>query len=307
MISQFGDWPLRQLDTFAIQVWLNRMASMGYSLAIVRHCFTNIRAITRMAKKQKFLIEDPGEDVTIPQTKPVTRPVMTREQMLALIGAIEDVHDLCLIHVGIFCGLRASEIMGLQWKSWTGEALVPHGTAYDGQFFEGRMKTRQSKAPIPVPDQVRPVIEAWRAVCNDVSPDALMFPTFGRGKRKGQAVPRWAKNFLRWRISPIAQKLGIPDRLITFQVMRRTLGTDMQKHGTLKDTQSMLRHASIQTTGDMYVQTIEKSVLDAVNSRTDAVLDGWSGPVNEMGLQGESRGVRKQFGEVRRSLNWRRL
>ena len=176
--------------------------------------------------------------------------------------------------------------MGLQWKSWTGEALVPHGTAYDGQFFEGRMKTRQSKAPIPVPDQVRPVIEAWHSVCHDVSPDALMFPTFGRGKRKGQAVPRWAKNFLRWRISPIARKLGIPDRLITFQVMRRTLGTDMQKHGTLKDTQSMLGHASIQTTGDVYVLTIEKSVLDAVNSRTDAVLDGWSAPVKEMGLQG---------------------
>jgi integrase len=130
------------------------------------------------------------------------------------------------------------------------------------------------------------LIEAWRAACSDISPDALMFPTFGRGKRKGQAVPRWAKNFLRWRISPIAQKLGIPDRFITFQVMRRTLGTDMQKHGTLKDTQSMLRHASIQTTGDVYVQTIEKSVLNAVNSRTAALLDGWSAPVKEMGLQG---------------------
>jgi hypothetical protein len=23
-----------------------------------------------------------------------------------------------------------------------------------------------------------------------------MFPTFGRGTRKGQAVPRWGKNFL---------------------------------------------------------------------------------------------------------------
>jgi hypothetical protein len=54
-----------------------------------------------------------------------------------------------------------------------------------------------------------------------------MFPTFGRGERKGQAVPRWRKNFLRWRVRPIAQELGIPDRLVTFQVMRRTLGTDM--------------------------------------------------------------------------------
>jgi hypothetical protein len=34
----------------------------------------------------------------------------------------------------------------------------------------------------------------------------------------------------------------------------------------------MLRHASIKTTGDVYVQTIEQSVLAAVNSRTSAVL-----------------------------------
>ena len=114
-----------------------------------------------------------------------------------------------------------------------------------------------------------------------------MFPTFGRGERKGQAVPRWGKNFLRWRIRPIARKLGIPDRLVTFQVMRRTLGTDMQQHGTLKDTQSILRHASIKTTGDVYVQPIEQSVLQAVNSRTSAVLEGWKAPVEQYGPRRE--------------------
>jgi DNA-binding HxlR family transcriptional regulator len=67
---------------------------------------------------------------------------------------------------------------------------------------------------------VRPVIEAWRKLSKDSSPEALMFPTFGRGERKGQAVPRWGENFLKWRVRPIAQKLGIPDRFVTFQVMR---------------------------------------------------------------------------------------
>jgi hypothetical protein len=80
-----------------------------------------------------------------------------------------------------------------------------------------------------------------------------MFPTFGHGKRKGQAVPRWDKNFLAGRIRPIARKLGIPNRLITFQVMRRTLGANMQNFGSLKDTQSMLQHGSIVTTSDIYV------------------------------------------------------
>jgi integrase len=135
-----------------------------------------------MAKKQKFLAEDPGEDVTMPQTKSAERPVITRAQILALIGAIEDVHDLCLLHIGIFCGPRASEVMDLQWKSWTGESLMPHGTAYEGKFSPGRLNTQQSNAPIPVPELVRPVIEAWRKLCPHTSPEALIFPTFGRGK-----------------------------------------------------------------------------------------------------------------------------
>ena len=62
----------------------------------------------------------------------------------------------------------------------------------------------------------------------------------------------------------------------------------MQQHGTLKDTQGMLRHASIKTTGDVYVQTIEESVLAAVNSRTSAVLGDWKMPEKRLGLKGRN-------------------
>ena len=61
---------------------------------------------------------------------------------------------------------------------------------------------------------------------------------------------------------------------LTFQVMRRTLGTHLQRHGTLKDAQGALRHASIQTTGDVYMQEIEDSVLQALNSRTSEIQIG---------------------------------
>jgi integrase len=271
-----------------------------------------------MAKKLGFLTSDPAEDVTMPQTKPVAKPRMTQEQIVALLGGIQDPHDLCLMYVGIFCGPRASEVLGLQWKSWTGAALVPYGTAYDGQFYPGRFKTHSSRAPIGVPEQVRPIIKAWQRACADPSPEALMFPTFGRGERIGQAVPRCARNFLKWRVRPIARKLGIPDRLVTFQVMRRTLGTDLQEHGTLKDAQGALRHASIQTTGDIYMQTIEASVLNAMNSRTTQVLAGWEHPVTtgcRIGVQHNlvpkarklASGVAQQLDQVGPSLEGRML
>lgn len=138
----------------------NGLAEKGYSEAVVRQCFSNVRAITHMARKQKYLVEDPGEDVTMPLTDSAEKPVMARKQILALLGAIEDAHDLCLMYLAIFCGPRTSEAMGLQWKSWTGDALMPHGTAYEGRFYKGRLKLKASKAPIPVHEPVSPVIEA---------------------------------------------------------------------------------------------------------------------------------------------------
>jgi hypothetical protein len=66
------------------------------------------------------------------------------------------------------------------------------------------------------------------------------------------------------------------------------MGTDMQHHGTLKDTQGALRHASITTTGDVYVQTVDESVARAAGSRTAAVLDGWTAPTENLGVKGRN-------------------
>ena len=112
-------------------------------------------------------------------------------------------------------------------------------------------------------------------------------------------APQDGKRFRSARISfSISADVAYGDRLVTFQVMRRTLGTDMQQHGTLKDTQGMLRHASIKTTGDVYVQTIEESVLAAVNSRTSAVLGDWRMPEQSLGLKGRNL---KGLNVIRRS------
>jgi hypothetical protein len=48
----------------------------------------------------------------------------------------------------------------------------------------------------------------------------------------------------------------------------------------------LLEHASIKTTGDVYVQTIEESVLAAVNSRTSAASGDWRMPEKSLGLKG---------------------
>jgi integrase len=271
LVENFKTVPVRDLGLFELQVLLNKLAE-SYSESIVRHAFVNIRSIMCLARKLKFVQDDPAEELKMPQTKEVKRPTLTAEQIAQLIDSIDDVHDLCLMSVALFCATRTSETLGLTWKSYAGDKLTPLNTAFEGRLYEGRLKTRESRNAIPIPDDVIPIIEAWRKVSKNTSPDALMFPTFGRGGRKGQVVPRQGRNFLKWKIHPIADKLGIPRSLVTFQVMRRTLGTDMQGHGTMKDAQQILRHASIKTTAEIYMQEIPASVRAAINSRTRVIF-----------------------------------
>jgi len=56
----------------------------------------------------------------------------------------------------------------------------------------------------------------------------------------------------------------------------------------VSDTQGVLRHASITTTGNVYMQVVEESVMRAVNSHATAVLDGWAPTVEGLGLKGRN-------------------
>src|SRR5215510_9047861 len=75
--------------------------------------------------------------------------------------------------------------------------------------------------------------------------------------------------------NPIDVKLGIPQRASDIRTVATKLGTDLQQHGTMKDAQRILRHASIRTTANVYMQPIPASVMSSINSRTKAILGDW--------------------------------
>jgi integrase len=267
----FGDRALGELTQFELQVHLNRLAQ-EFSDSIVRHAFSNMKAIFHSARKMKFLTEDPAEDLRMPSTRLVKKPKIEPKMILDLIASIQNPRDRALLAIGCFCGLRTSENFGLTWKSYAYDHFVIYDTAYEGALYEGKVKTEDSRARIPIPERIQFYIEAWREVCPDTSPDALMFPTKGHLANKGRCVPFRAKNFFKWRVWPVTDKLGIPRQLCTFQVFRRTLGTDLQRHGTMKDAQAILRHKHIKTTAEVYMDHIPESVRQAIDGRTEAIF-----------------------------------
>ena len=271
LLPQFGDRLLKEIGLFELQTHLNTLAQ-NFSDSVTRHAYVNLRSIFNNAVELDFIAKSPARRLAMPETKPSDTSVLPPATIMSLLQGTEDPMDRCLLAIGIFCALRTSEVFGLTWGNYWGEYVAVRNTAYEGHLQESKLKTRPSRALVPIPDLVQPIVEEWHRRCEDTSSDALMFPTIGKRSRKGQKVPFDSTNFMERRIHPVADRLGIPRRLVTFQVMRRTVATDLQFHGTPKDVQTVLRHASASTTLDIYQQSVAESVKGALNARTEAVF-----------------------------------
>jgi integrase len=272
ILSQFGDRKLIDLSAIDLQIFVNNLAKQfakGTVLLVRRH----LKSTFKLARKSDYLVKDPAEEIKMPKCFEHSKPTMPKEQLAALIHAIQDPMDQCLIAIAAFCALRASEVFGLTWGSWEGDSLRVHSTAWHSNFYADNAKTKASRAPACVPDGIRKYIQRWHELSPDTSPDALMFSYMpSRGKNKGKVVPYDAYAYVASRVLPIARRLGIPDKLVSFRVLRRTAGTQLQAYGTIKDLQASLRHADAHTTLQIYVQPIEPSTRRAVNQRTEDVL-----------------------------------
>ena len=271
LLRQFGDRLLKEIGLFELQTHLNTLAQ-NFSDSVARHAYVNLRSIFNNAVELDFLAKSPAKRLHMPDTRTPDKTTLPAETIMQLLNATEDPMDRCVLSIGIFCALRTAEVFGLTWGCYEGDHLAIRSTAYEGKMQEHKLKNAESRALVPIPSLIQPIIATWHAAASDISHDALMFSTTGKRTRKGQRVPFDSTNFMERRIHPVADRLGIPRRLVTFQVMRRTVGTDLQSHGTLKDAQAVLRHKSSVTTANVYMQPISEGVKAALNARAAAVF-----------------------------------
>lgn len=262
ILPALGDEPIGKLDKFKCQMFLNKLAEDDYSFTIVDHCRTTLKAIFAEAVDADLVLKDPTRKLENPVTRDQEKLVLANSDARRLLDSLP-FRDRLIAMIAAFCAMRPGEIFGLRWSSWRGDHFQIEGTAWRGVLRPGKAKTKGSKAPIVIPDALRPLMDFWRAK-NEAPQDALIFPS-----TKG--TPMRPENWLRRRIKPTAEELGIKGS-VCFQVLRRTFATNAQVFGNPKDVQAHLRHASITTTMDVYTQPVGASVRKLVNDVTDGVL-----------------------------------
>jgi integrase len=135
-------------------------------------------------------------------------------------------------------------------------------TAYKGKMRPFG-KTDGSLTDVHLPPGLADELRLWKQEAAKsspnglISPDAFIFPN-----SRGGFID--TGNYRNRVLNPLAEKLGLPK--LNFQVMRRTMATQAQGMGSVKDIQAYLRHAKADTTANESMQELPESVKKMVDS-----------------------------------------
>jgi len=267
--ARCGNHRIRDFRTSDGQKLLLEIARQnpGMLRGTLRNIRSLLSAIFRLAIQRGYLNgPNPIREVSIPTAsegadtyayslEEVTRLLMHLPQPAYTIAA-----------VAAFTGLRRSELTGLTWQNYSGDEISVTRSVWEGHVNEP--KTRKSKAPVPVIAPLRRILDAYREQC--ARKTGVMFAT-----EKG--TPLNLNNVLNRMILPVLNVCVScrkpqgehvhadhdferdPARPMWhgWHAFRRGLATNLHRLGVAgKEIQSILRHANLSTTMNIYVKSV---------------------------------------------------
>lgn len=255
ILSEIGNMPLKDVKPIQCQAIMNEQEGKSYS-----HChklMLELKFIFKTAQKDKLIIDNPAEDITLPNCTKGKRRSLTNNERKHLIAVCSDDPNLKLFLIMLYTGARPSEAI-----SMTGNDIVEH---------EGHLllhirgtKTANSDRYVPLKEELYPFIK-------DTPRNAPLAPN-----QAGRAHTR--SSYLR-AIERLKRKMNISMgcRLYRNQLvppyplaadfvpyyLRHTYCTDLQKDGVdVRDAQKLMGHSTITLTADIYSHTDQDRVAD---------------------------------------------
>lgn len=191
--------------------------------------------------------------------------ILTVEEIRRLLQQLDSPYRTMVL-VAASLGLRASEIMGLQWSDfdWENHTVLIRRGVVNGRV--GNTKTEASRKALPVDSALADaLLELRERETQHTRPDDLVF-----GSRFGR--PRSQQDILRRYIRPAAPGAGIGK--VGWHTFRHSYSTVLRGLGAdIKVQQELLRHSTVQSTMNVYTQAISEQKRIA-NSTVVGLLFG---------------------------------
>jgi integrase len=266
LMPQFGRMCLREMTPLTLQQYVTGLRTLPLAHESMDKIRDVLASILTSAKRYGLLVSNPAEGLRLPPSKKGRRfkPFVTPEQFATLVELIPEPYA-SMAFVGVYTGLRVSELIGLRWKNVHERSITIDERCCRGDW--GAPKSDASNATIPVNRMVierifrlkdlvvevraGSAVRRYRAV-KSTSPEDLVFQSVktGAAMRDNNILVRFIK--------PAGRKLGMP--WVNWRCLRTSHATWLKMAGAdVKDAQAQLRHSRASTTLDIYQQFVVES------------------------------------------------
>jgi integrase len=247
--------PLRDYRTCECDELLVEIAcAHGTGKETIKRVKSFMSGTFRYAKRQGVLnTENPMWDTVIPECPEGEETyAYSLDEILRMLGLVPE-PAATMVAVAGFGGLRSGELRGLEVEHYDGESIFVKQSAWRSHVK--RVKTKASKAPVPVISQLATRLDAHLKTMGSPT-SGFMFPN-AVGKPIG--IQRVVDDVIR----PALKGSGIEWH--GWHALRRGLASNLHHLGVPDKTiQMILRHANVAVTQSCYIKTVDSEAVEAM-------------------------------------------
>ena len=183
--------------------------------------------------KAKLLDENPVQDLDSPKVPKTLPRYLTLDESIKLLSSVEGKNkerDYCILCLFLNCGLRISELIGLNVSDYRGETLRVLGKG-------------NKERTVYLNDACKDALERYLEVRKEIAPTrvAALFLSNRRARMSVDAVQVMVKKYL--------TRAGLDASLYSTHKLRHTAATLMLQNGVdVRTLQEVLGHENLNTT-----------------------------------------------------------
>jgi integrase len=265
IVPQLAKLRLEQFSVENQQTFITRIFEKGASRKTVLNVLGTLSSILTTARDWGYTCEqiDMNKLRLPPRGEQFEAPHFTVDQLQRILAIAEEPwHTLfCILTMD---GLRAGEVLGLQWKDIDLDRRLLHvrRSAWYGHVQTAKSKASETVLPLPLP--LVAVLKKYHGQWKP-NPQGFLFVT-----RNGR--PPSSNKVVEYHLWTILDALGIPRcGLHAFRHSHTALLLD--SGATPKVVQRQLRHADARTTLEIYGHVVGDAQREAVE-RVASIVDG---------------------------------
>jgi integrase len=260
---RWGEAAIASVRAMTVEDWLKRLTLAPKTRGHIRSLMSTL---FKCAQRWELVENNPMKLVRVRNvSKRLERPsVLTAEEFHKVLPHVRERYRTMVLIAGCL-GLRASEIVGLQWKDFDFEKstlLVQRGVVH-GRVDD--VKTEYSRDVVPIAPELAKELLAYREGCYPTK-EGWLFANPATQK------PYHQEEIQKKHIRAAAKAAGITSQ-VGWKTFRHSYRSWLdQTDAPIGVQRELMRHASIQTTMNVYGRAMTDSKRQAHNNVVQMVL-----------------------------------